>query len=144
MAELVFLSFSPFLWPLPLPPRPLLQCLLKSLSSNQPRPQLTSWPIPSQERMQFCAQGAHKQRENTATPHSKTYLLASHGLKHFLQLDPQLLHVVHQDAWLWGQMELLSLGFFRHRTHQPRVSPPLTLLQKPQGIYITYNIYMSP
>lgn len=77
-----------------------------------PDPKLNSWPTPSQESIEFCGQKAKEQRESTATLTPKTYLLASHGLKHFLQLDPQLLHVVHQDAGLWGQMELLSLGFF--------------------------------
>lgn len=82
--------------------------------------------------MEFCGQGAQEQGERVATANPKTYLLASHGLKHFLQLDPQLLHVVHQDTGLWGKTELLSLGSFHHRTRQPRVPPSLTLLQKPQ------------
>lgn len=112
MAKLVQLPLSPILCPDSSLLGPLPQCLLKSLTQASPDPKLSSWPTPSQERVEFCGQKAKEQRESTATPTPKTYLLASHGLKHFLQLDPQLLHVVHQDAGLWGQMELLSLGFF--------------------------------
>lgn len=37
-----------------------------------------------------------------------TYIFASHGLKHFLQLNSELLDVVDDDTWLSGERENIT------------------------------------
>lgn len=61
--------------------------------------------------------------------HPHTHVLPTHGFKHFLKLDTELLDVVHQDAGLeeWDAQEgSATINMAGTAAHSPRTLPPCT------------------
>lgn len=66
--------------------------LRKSLAST------LSWKTKSWDQYESHVMLAQSQQVQCV----ETHIFASHGLKHLLQLDSELLDVIDDDTWLWG------------------------------------------